>query len=80
MYSPILHGDIKPSNILLDENLVPKISDFEIERLLSTDGAQHTKNIIGSIGYLDPLYSQTRFVTPKSDVYSFGVVLLEMTN
>ncbi|KAF8724379.1 hypothetical protein HU200_021411 [Digitaria exilis] len=64
MYSPILHADIKPDNILLDENLVPKISDFGIARLLSC--------------YLDPLYSQTGILTPKSDIYSFGVVLVEM--
>ncbi|CAN6171961.1 unnamed protein product [Urochloa humidicola] len=78
MYSPILHGDIKPDNILLDANLTPKISDFGIARLLSSNGTQQTKNIIGSIGYLDPLYSQTGILTPKSDIYSFGVVLVEM--
>ncbi|KAF8661790.1 hypothetical protein HU200_056745 [Digitaria exilis] len=78
MYSPILHGDIKPDNILLDENLVPKISDFGIARLLSSNESQQTQNIIGSIGYLDPLYSQTGILTPKSDIYSFGVVLVEM--
>ncbi|KAF8661788.1 hypothetical protein HU200_056743 [Digitaria exilis] len=78
MYSPILHGDIKPENILLDKNLVPKISDFGIARLLSSNGSQQTQNIIGSIGYLDPLYSQTGILTPKSDIYSFGVVLVEM--
>ncbi|CAO2173862.1 unnamed protein product [Urochloa humidicola] len=78
MYSPVLHGDIKPANILLDENLVPKLSDFGIARLLSTSEAQQTRNIVGSIGYLDPLFNQTGLLTPKSDVYSFGVVLVEM--
>ncbi|KAL6626279.1 hypothetical protein ACP70R_030005 [Stipagrostis hirtigluma subsp. patula] len=78
MYSPVLHGDIKPANILLDENLTPKLSDFGIARLLSTNEGQHTEHIIGSIGYLDPLFSQTGVLTPKSDVYSFGVVLVEM--
>ncbi|KAG2610897.1 hypothetical protein PVAP13_4KG226900 [Panicum virgatum] len=79
MYSPVLHGDIKPANILLDENLTPKISDFGIARLLCANGAQHTRNIIGSIGYLDPTFCENGILTPKSDVYSFGVVLLEMT-
>ncbi|KAL6607885.1 hypothetical protein ACP70R_040948 [Stipagrostis hirtigluma subsp. patula] len=78
MYSPILHGDIKPANILLDENLTPKISDFGIARLICTNGAQYTRNIIGSIGYLDPAYCESGVLTPKSDVYSFGVVLLEI--
>ncbi|XP_062228998.1 uncharacterized protein LOC133926705 isoform X2 [Phragmites australis] len=78
MYSPVLHGDIKPENILLDENLTPKISDFGIARLLCANGAQHTINIIGSIGYLDPAYCESGILTPKSDVYSFGVVLLEI--
>uniref|UniRef100_A0ACD5ZE63 Uncharacterized protein n=1 Tax=Avena sativa TaxID=4498 RepID=A0ACD5ZE63_AVESA len=78
MYSPVLHGDIKPANILLDENYLPKISDFGIARLLSTDEAQHTKTVIGCIGYVDPLFCQSGILTPKSDVYSFGVVLMEM--
>ncbi|CAN6338237.1 unnamed protein product [Urochloa humidicola] len=78
MYSPVLHGDIKPGNILLDENFVPKISDFGIARLLCANGAQHTGNIIGSIGYLDPVFCENGILTPKSDVYSFGVVLLEI--
>jgi len=78
MYSPILHGAIKPDNILLNEYFAPKISDFGIARLISSDGTQQTQNIIGSIGYLDPLYSQTGILTPKSDVYSFGVLLVEM--
>jgi len=78
MYSPVLHGDIKPANILLDEKYMPKISDFGIARLLSTDEAQHTRTIIGCIGYVDPLFCQSGILTPKSDVYSFGVVLLEM--
>jgi pto-interacting protein 1 len=78
MYSPVLHGDIKPANILLDENLTPKISDFGIARLLCANGPQKTTTIIGSIGYIDPAYCESGILTPKSDVYSFGVVLLEI--
>ncbi|XP_066365007.1 uncharacterized protein [Miscanthus floridulus] len=78
MYSPVLHGDIKPANILLNENLTPKISDFGIARLLCANGPQQTSTVIGSIGYLDPAYCESGILTPKNDVYSFGVVLLEV--
>lgn len=78
MYSPVLHGDIKPANILLDENLRPKISDFGIARLLAAEEIEHTRSVIGCIGYVDPLFCQSGILTPKSDVYSFGVVLLEI--
>jgi pto-interacting protein 1 len=78
MYSPVLHGDIKPANILLDENFTPKVSDFGIARLLCANGPQQTSTIIGSIGYLDPSYCESGNLTPKSDIYSFGVVLLEL--
>lgn len=73
----ILHGDVKPANILLDDNFVPKISDFGISRLIATD-KQHTRNVIGDMSYMDPVYLQTGLLTNKSDVYSFGVVLLEL--
>ncbi|WVZ96153.1 hypothetical protein U9M48_041824 [Paspalum notatum var. saurae] len=78
MYSPVLHGDMKPDNILLDENLVPKISDFGIARLLGASGTHHTQHIIGTIGYMDPAVMETGILTTKSDVYSFGVVLMEI--
>ncbi|TVU40457.1 hypothetical protein EJB05_13922 [Eragrostis curvula] len=73
----ILHGDVKPANILLGENLVPKISDFGISRLILID-KQHTGWIIGDMSYMDPVYLQRGLLTEKSDVYSFGVVLLEL--
>uniref|UniRef100_A0A0D9XI62 Protein kinase domain-containing protein n=1 Tax=Leersia perrieri TaxID=77586 RepID=A0A0D9XI62_9ORYZ len=76
--STILHGDVKPANILLDDNFVPKISDFGISRLIAIDKKQHTDYIIGDKSYMDPVYLQTGLLTKKSDVYSFGVVLLEL--
>uniref|UniRef100_A0A0D9XQ82 Protein kinase domain-containing protein n=1 Tax=Leersia perrieri TaxID=77586 RepID=A0A0D9XQ82_9ORYZ len=76
--STILHGDIKPANILLDDNFVPKISDFGISRLIAIDKKQHTDYIIGDKSYMDPVYLQTGLLTKKSDVYSYGVVLLEL--
>jgi serine/threonine protein kinase len=73
----ILHGDVKPANILLDDNFVPKISDFGISRLIPRD-KQHTISVIGDKSYMDPVYLQTGLLTEKSDVYSFGVVILEL--
>ncbi|PAN20842.1 hypothetical protein PAHAL_3G415300 [Panicum hallii] len=75
--TPILHGDVKPANILLDEDFVPKISDFGTSRMIAIEES-YTSTIIGNLGYIDPEYVQTGLYTSKSDVYSFGVVLLEL--
>uniref|UniRef100_A0A0E0M6I8 Protein kinase domain-containing protein n=1 Tax=Oryza punctata TaxID=4537 RepID=A0A0E0M6I8_ORYPU len=73
----IRHGDVKPANILLNDKFIPKISDFGTSKLLTVD-KDFTMFVVGSMGYIDPVFHKTGRLTQKSDVYSFGVVLLEL--
>ncbi|KAM2487312.1 hypothetical protein ACFX1W_039261 [Malus domestica] len=74
----IVHRDIKSSNILLNENLDPHVSDFGLAKLLVDEDAHVTTVVAGTFGYLAPEYLQSGRATQKSDVYSFGVLLLEL--
>ncbi|XP_066392789.1 wall-associated receptor kinase 17-like [Miscanthus floridulus] len=73
----ILHGDVRPDNILLSDDFVPKISGFGLSRLIARD-RQYTDQMIGEMRYMDPVYMETGLLTSKSDVFSFGIVLLEL--
>ncbi|KAI8006238.1 putative LRR receptor-like serine/threonine-protein kinase [Camellia lanceoleosa] len=74
----IVHRDIKATNILLDGNLNPKISDFGLAKLTEDENTQISTRIAGTIGYMAPEYALWGILTHKADVYSFGIVALEI--
>ncbi|KAJ1700772.1 hypothetical protein LUZ63_000551 [Rhynchospora breviuscula] len=74
----IIHCDIKPENILLDDNFVPKVSDFGFSKLLGCDFSRVLTTMRGARGYLAPEWITGAPITPKADVFNYGVMLFEL--
>ncbi|XP_027088440.2 probable LRR receptor-like serine/threonine-protein kinase At3g47570 [Coffea arabica] len=76
--TPVIHCDLKPSNVLLDQDMVPHLSDFGLTKLLGEENSITYTETLATLGYLAPEYGLEGLVSAKCDIYSFGIMIIEV--